>query len=127
MTDDPISEIIRKDPRYPRAAYDFVRDALHRTVERLNAKGHVSAKELLEGIREEARLGFGPLARTVFDTWNVRGTADFGRIVFNLIAAGEMGKTDDDSVKDFESVYRFEDAFPEETGEVRVRGDDEDE
>ena len=126
MTDDPISEILRKDPRYPRAAYDFVRDALHRTVQRLGESRHVTAKELLEGIREEARLGFGPLARTVFDTWNVRGTADFGRIVFNLIDAGEMGKTDDDSVKDFESVYRFEDAFPEETGEVQVRGDDED-
>ena len=127
MNEDPISEIIRRDPRYPRAAYDFVRDALHKTVERLGATGHVSAKQLLEGIREEARLGFGPLARTVFDTWNVRGTADFGRIVFNLVDAGEMGKTDDDDIKDFESVYRFEDAFPEETGEVQVRRDDEDE
>ena len=126
MTDDPISEIIRKDPRYPRAAYDFVRDALHKTVQRLGETRHVTAKELLEGIREEARLGFGPLARTVFDTWNVRGTADFGRIVFNLVEAGEMGKTDEDSLLDFESVYRFEDAFPEETGEVQVRRDDED-
>jgi uncharacterized repeat protein (TIGR04138 family) len=127
VTDDPISEILRKDPRYPRAAYDFVRDALHKTVQRLGETRHVTAKELLEGIREEARLGFGPLARTVFDTWNVRGTADFGRIVFNLVDAGEMGKTDDDSIRDFESVYRFEDAFPEETGEVQVRRDDEDE
>jgi uncharacterized repeat protein (TIGR04138 family) len=127
VTDDPISEIIRKDPRYPRAAYDFVRDALRKTAERRGEKHHVTAKELLEGIREEARTGFGPLARTVFDTWNVRGTADFGRIVFNLVDAGEMGKTEDDDIKDFESVYRFEDAFPEETGEVRVRDDDEDE
>jgi uncharacterized repeat protein (TIGR04138 family) len=126
MTDDPISDIIRKDPRYPRAAYDFVRDALHKTVQRLGETRHVTAKELLEGIREEAQSGFGPLARTVFDTWNVRGTADFGRIVFNLVDAGEMGKTDDDSIRDFESVYRFEDAFPEETGEVQVRRDDED-
>ena len=77
--------------------------------------------------REEARTGFGPLARTVFDSWNVRGTSDFGRIVFNLVAAGEMGKTDDDSIADFNDVYRFADAFPDETGEVEVRRDDEDE
>lgn len=126
MTDDPISEIIRKDPRYPRAAYDFVRDALHRTVEKFGEKRHITARELLESIREEARSGFGPLARTVFESWNVRGTADFGRIVFNLVDAGEMGKTEEDSVADFESVYRFEDVFPEETGEVEVRRDDED-
>jgi uncharacterized repeat protein (TIGR04138 family) len=126
VNEDPIADILRRDPRYPRAAYDFVRDALHRTVERLGEQRHVTAKELLEGIREEATAGFGPLARTVFETWNVRSTADFGRIVFNLVDAGEMGKTEEDDLKDFNEVYDFRDVFPEETGEVRVRDDDED-
>ena len=126
MSDDPIADILKKDPRYPRAAYDFVREALQRTVEKLDEPRHVSARELLEGVREFARAEFGPLAREVFDSWNVRETADFGRIVFHLIAAGEMGKTEKDEISDFEGVYDFADAFPGETGDVEVRRDDED-
>lgn len=127
MSDDPLGEILRKDPRHPRAAYDFVREALHHTVESLDKQRHVTAKELLEGIRRYAREQYGPLARTVFASWGVTETRDFGRIVFNLVAAGEMGKTDEDDVADFESVYRFEDAFPDDTGEVEVKRKDEDE
>ncbi len=127
MSDDPIADIIRKDPRYPRAAYEFVREALQHTVEELPKQRHVTAHELLKGLREYARSEFGPLARDVFDSWNVRETSDFGRIVFHLVEAGEMGKTDEDDVKDFDAVYRFEDAFPRETGAVEVRRRDEDE
>ena len=125
MTDDPIADIIRKDPRYPRAAYDFVREALHSTVEKLDKPRHVTARELLQGLREHAKSEFGPLAREVFDSWNVRETSDFGRIVFHLIEAGEMGKTKDDDVRDFDAVYRFDEAFPRETGAVELRKDDD--
>ncbi len=127
MSDDPIADLLRKDPRYPRAAYEFVREALHLTVEAVGEQRHVSAKELLDGLRDHARSAFGPLARTVFESWNVHETADFGHIVFNLVEAGEMGKTDDDDIADFEAVYRFEDAFPKETGAVEVKPKDEDE
>ena len=127
MSDDPIADIIRKDPRYPRAAYDFVREALQRIVEKLPKARHVSAKELLQGLREFARDEFGPLAREVFESWNVRETADFGRIVFHLVEAGEMGKTDEDDIADFDAVYTFDEAFPKETGDVEVKPDDEDE
>jgi len=127
VTDDPIPGIIKKDPRYPRAAYDFVREALQRTVDKLPKKRHISAKELLDGLREFARAEFGPLAREVFESWNVRDTSDFGRIVFHLVEAGEMGKTEQDDIADFNAVYKFEDAFPLETGDVEVRRDEEDE
>jgi uncharacterized repeat protein (TIGR04138 family) len=126
MSDDPISVILRKDPRYPRPAYDFVREALHETVEKLGRERHVTARELLVGIRDHARSAFGPLARTVFESWNVHATADFGSIVFNLVEADEMGKTDDDAPSDFADVYRFEDAFPADTGDVEVKKDEED-
>jgi uncharacterized repeat protein (TIGR04138 family) len=62
----------------------------------------------------------------VFESWNIRETADFGRIVFHLIAAGEMGKTAKDDIADFDGVYDFADAFPRETGVVEVRREDED-
>ena len=127
MSDDAMADVLRGDPRYPRAAYDFVREALSFTVGSLKEPRHVSGRELCEGIRDYARRQFGPLAKMVFATWNVRSTIDFGHLVFNLIAAGEMGKTADDSLSDFADVYRFDDAFPEDTGDVAVESGDEDE
>jgi uncharacterized repeat protein (TIGR04138 family) len=32
-------------------------------------------------------------------------------MVFNLIAAGVFGKTEEDSIEDFKNVYDFEEAF----------------
>jgi uncharacterized repeat protein (TIGR04138 family) len=127
VADDPIGKILRTDPRYPRAAYDFVREALQHTVDTIGTQRHVSARELLAGIRDYARKEFGPLARTVFASWNVTTTGDFGNIVFNLVEAKEMGKTDEDKSTDFEGVYDFETAFPTDTGPVEVQRDDEDE
>ena len=126
MSDDPISEILRKDARYPRAAYEFVREALHHTVTGAGQQRHVTAKELLEGTRRYGVEQFGPLAVTVFASWNVRETKDFGNIVFNLVEAGEMGKTDEDDIADFDDVYRLEEAFPAATGEARVVNKEED-
>lgn len=127
MSDDPITEILRRDSRYPRAAYEFVREALHHTIASAGKERHVTAKELLEGTRRYGRDQFGPLAVTVFQSWNVRETKDFGNIVFNLVEAGEMGKTEDDDIADFNDVYRLEEAFPVVTGEARVVRSDEDE
>ena len=36
---------------------------------------------------------------------------DFGRIVFALIEAGQMQKTDEDTIEDFRNVYDFKTAF----------------
>ena len=56
---------------------------------------------------------YGPLARTVLDRWNVRCTADFGKVVFALIDVGVLRKTEDDSFEDFVDVYAFDEAFAE--------------
>jgi len=122
--DDPpdvVAEAIRKDPRYPRAAYAFVSEALHLTIARRGRAGHVSAAELLEGVRDLARDQFGPLARMVLAEWNVTATEDFGNVVFNLVEAGAMGKTEEDDISDFVRVYSFDDVFPEDAGEVSMR------
>ena len=36
---------------------------------------------------------------------------DFGHIVFAMVEAGMMFKTEEDSIKDFQGVYDFSDAF----------------
>ena len=116
---DAVTRILRRDPRYARAAYDFARQALSHAIDD-DEPEHVSARELLVAIRALAREQFGPLARTVLHDWGVHTTGDFGEIVFNLIDEQELGKTEDDRVSDFVDVYDFEEAFPADTGDVRV-------
>ena len=110
-------ELIRaKDPRYPRDAYLFVREALDYTQKHIGKdnKGrirHVTGKELLNGIRDYALEQFGPMAITVFDEWGIRTGRDFGEIVFNMVDFGLLAKTDTDSRTDFEGAYDFHEAF----------------
>jgi uncharacterized repeat protein (TIGR04138 family) len=50
----------------------------------------------------------------VFAHWGARCTADFGRIVFELIERGEMRKTDRDTLEDFVEVFDFDQALVRE-------------
>jgi uncharacterized repeat protein (TIGR04138 family) len=72
---------------------------------------HVTGRELLEGIRRYAMKHFGLMARTVFETWGLHKTDDFGEIVFKLVDAGLMRKTEADTREDFRQVYDFAQAF----------------
>ena len=113
---EALDSIVASDPRYQREAYVFLRDSLDFTTkQQKKAKGttvrHVSGPELLEGVRQYALKEFGPLVVTVFDNWGIRSCEDIGHLVFNLIGAGIFGKTDEDSIEDFKSVYDFNDAF----------------
>ena len=109
-----VAGIRKADPRYARAAYDFVMAALEYTQGKLKRRRHVRGQEVLEGIREYGIEEYGALTRTVFEHWGVRGTEDFGEIVFNLVNAGILGKTEDDSMEDFRKGYDFQKAFEEE-------------
>lgn len=106
-----ISELLIRDDRYSREAYRFVQEGLEFTVQRRGRRGHVSGKELLEGIRDLARDRFGLMARTVLNQWGVHATADVGEIVFNLVDAQVMSKQDSDTRADFANVYDFEEVF----------------
>lgn len=111
-----LEKVLARDGRYHRDAYAFVREALDYTQKRIGrANGgklrHVTGQELLEGIREFALEQFGPMALTVFEEWGIRRCSDFGEIVFNLIEAGVLSKTEKDSRADFAEGYDFEEAF----------------
>ncbi len=114
--DETLDKIVARDPRYHRDAYLFVREALDYTHKRVGkaAKGalrHVTGQELLAGIRAFALAQFGPMAMMVFDDWGVRCGEDFGEIVFNMVDAGLLGKTAQDSREDFRGGYDFFEAF----------------
>lgn len=98
-------------------AYQFVFSALRFTQQQLGrsnsteATGHISGRELLDGVRMLGLQHFGMMAIPVFRSWGIRSTDDIGRIVFELIERGEMRKTDDDQLTDFFGVYDFEKVF----------------
>lgn len=117
-----LAEIVQRDPRYPYEAYEFVFAALAhaqrlrgkppaQTPEEVGPEHHVSGPELLEGIRDLALREFGLLARTVFHLWGIDRTDDFGEIVFNLVEAQLLSKTDSDSRADFHNVYDLDQAL----------------
>ncbi len=109
--DDGVKVILQRDRRYSRDAYEFVREALEYTRVWMDRRGHVSGRELLEGIRKYALEQFGPMAKTVLNVWGVNSCEDFGVIVFNLVSQKVFSKTPDDSMDDFREGYDFEEAF----------------
>jgi uncharacterized repeat protein (TIGR04138 family) len=106
-----VEGIVDKDRRYLPDVYEFVMQALLFTQKQLRREGHLTARELLDGIRELGLNQYGPMVKTVFSRWGVKTTGDFGEIVFNMVENGLMGKTDNDSREDFQGVYDFDEAF----------------
>lgn len=119
---------------YPLQAYQFVRDGLGHTVSLVHGAGagvgggagagassggggrdedsrHVSGQQLCRGLKDFAIKQYGLLARTVLSRWGITTTEDFGRIVFAMIEAGLMRKTEDDTLEDFREVFDFDEAF----------------
>ena len=109
--ENPLDQIIARDPRYKLEAYVFVHDALGHTWSRLEQRRHVTGRELLDGIKDLALKRYGPMAKAVLNSWGVRATDDFGAIVFNMVDAGLLSKTEEDRIEDFHAVYDFDDVF----------------
>ncbi len=72
---------------------------------------HVNGRELCWGLRDYATKRWGMMARVVLESWNVRCTKDFGRIVFGFIDLDMMRRQSDDSLEDFNEVYNFAEAL----------------
>ncbi len=137
---DELAKVIANDPRYSLEAYAFVLEALHqarqlklKSAPRAKAEdsatpprkplseaeasdkprisGHVDAAQLCDALRKLALRQYGLLSATVLAHWGVRSTSDVGDIVYNLIAAGGLEKTERDSRSDFDNLYDFEMAF----------------
>jgi uncharacterized repeat protein (TIGR04138 family) len=113
-----LQQVVADVGMYPAEAYDFIQQGLSFTVQKIHGEvkqpeacRHVSGQQLCEGMREYALVRWGLLARSVLSRWNVTCTLDFGRMVFALIEAGHMQKTDNDTLEDFRGVYDFRTAF----------------
>lgn len=123
---EAVALAIARDQSYRPEGYQFLRESLEATLKkRAKSKGsrtarqtgelpvssHVTAAELLDGFRHQALREFGPMAVTVLEYWGIRGSSDIGRMVFNLVEAGAFGRTENDSIEDFEQGFDFHEAF----------------
>lgn len=106
-----IESILEENPDYKFEAYTFVLAALHDTVTSLEKPRHITGKELSLGIRKYALKQFGPMVLTVLRHWGIRGTLDFGKIVYALIDVGLLSRQPEDRLEDFDKVYDFDEAF----------------
>lgn len=112
--EEKLKALLKSDPRFKREAYRFVQEALEFTRRKLTRRGHVTGRELSEGVRDLALERFGLLAKTVLNEWGICSTGNIGDIVYNMIDAKIMVKQDSDSREDFDAVYDFSNAFQAE-------------
>ena len=110
-----VARICALDRRYGPEAFLFLHEGLMRTLKQIQEKEkkarQITGAELSDGLRTHALEQFGPMAMTVLHRWGIRTTRDFGEIVFALLAAGLLGKTEEDKIEDFDNLYDFERAF----------------
>ena len=113
--------------KYPPDAFIFIQRGLDHTVRAIHGEAgpdydpesedsdrHVSGEDLCKGLRDFAISQYGLMARTVLSHMKIYHCEDFGRIVFAMVDAGLMKKTDDDTLADFVDVFEFADAFRQE-------------
>ena len=112
---EAVARICARDGRYAPEAFIFLNEGLLQTLKQVQEKEkkprQISGAELAAGLRKHALAQFGPLALTVLNRWGVRTTRDFGEIVFLLLEAGLLGKTEDDKIEDFDDLFDFDAAF----------------
>ncbi len=122
-----IAVILKRDSRYPRAAYLLISEVLQDTLYGLRQEAreegrpeafednrgnqHVTGRQLAEGLRDYMLDRYGPFAWPMLCDLNIRRTEDIGVLVYNLIRVGAFGRSEKDSLDDFAHVYDFEEAF----------------
>jgi uncharacterized repeat protein (TIGR04138 family) len=123
-----ILQLCREDARFAYEAYEFVCEAVTYTQDRLGRvpnrheqpeprrkqqsdENHVSGAELLRGTCELAIREFGMMAPVVFKQWGVKTTDDVGEIVFKLIKAQRLSKSDRDDLGDFHNLFDLHQAL----------------
>ena len=113
-----LEEIAGECGCYNAGALKFVFDGLGHTIQQIRqeeedemAPRHITGAELAEGLADMAKQRWGRLAKMVLNQWGIKGTRDFGEIVYLMIEHGWMTSQETDQIEDFNNVYDFEQVF----------------
>ena len=99
-------------PNYTAESYQFVSDAVAYTTGKLSAHRHVSAVELLEGIREYAFSQYGAVTPQVLSQMGLHTARHVGEVVYLLISVHLLSASEDDSPEDFNIDFPWEEKAP---------------
>lgn len=107
--EEAVKIITARDATYRPDGYQFLKDALKHSVDKLRKDElvehrHVTGPELLHGVVEFALQEYGSMAVSVLDSWGIRAGEDIGAMVFLLIDVGAFGRSEEDSPADFMNV-----------------------
>lgn len=109
--DELIYETSEVSGRFRPTAFFLILQALHEAQRHRQEPGHVSGRDLLEGLRLVVRRQFGPMSLTVLQHAGLQRTEDVGDLVFLMVENGLLKKQEEDGPEDFRNVYDFEEAF----------------
>ena len=88
--------------KYHPDAYEFITSCVIAQVNSLEKARHLSARELLEGLKKQIHANFGFLADNVLESWHIKTPSDIGEIVFDLIELNILSASEDDKRSDFD-------------------------
>jgi uncharacterized repeat protein (TIGR04138 family) len=106
-----LADVAQRFGVFQEPAYAFVLEGLELATRGQAAPRHVSGGDLLDAIKSLARDRYGVMATDVFESWGVRSTLDFGRIVFQMVEDGLLSKQDEDSLTEFIDKFDFRQVF----------------
>lgn len=114
IRNDAVRRFCLTHPTFHPDAYYLVQQAVSLCPKYLKGQRpaqHVTGQALLTVIRKYLLELYGPLTIDVLDHWNIHKTADFGRIVYDLVELRLLGVSEDDSIHDFDDGFDFIEAF----------------
>ena len=109
--DDLVAQLRAAHPTIAVQAYSLVLTAMQHAMASLPDRRHLTGAELADAVRVLALAGYGPMARLVLESWGLTSTADIGQVVYALAEVDLINPGDGDTVRDFDDVYAFANAF----------------
>ena len=97
-----INEFCQQSGKYSADAYEFITSCVIEQVNNLDRMRHLSAREVVLGLKQQLVNHFGFLAGDVLKRWNIRQPSDIGVIIFDLISLNILCAADDDRQSDFD-------------------------
>ena len=97
-----INEFCQQSGKYSADAYEFITSCVIEQVNNLDRMRHLSAREVVLGLKQQLVNHFGFLAGDVLKAWNIRQPSDIGVIIFDLISLNILCAADDDKQSDFD-------------------------